>query len=80
MLAGFKSQGLSSVMYDITMGGAVHDLLCNKGFMHAAALVLRLKPGGLLYGGVPCSSWVGPLVCAIVCLLLLHPRSGAAGG
>ena len=35
----------------------LEDLTNNQGFLRALALVLRLKPGGLLFAGVPCNSF-----------------------
>ena len=35
----------------------MEDLGNNQGFLRALALVLRLKPGGLLFAGLPCNSF-----------------------
>lgn len=43
--------------YDIT-SRETDDLLSPGGFLLAIRQTLRLKPGALLWGGVPCSSWV----------------------
>ncbi len=35
-----------------------HDVLTPRGFLHLAASVARLRPGGLLWAAPPCSSWI----------------------
>ena len=42
---------------DILKGGAPHDLSTCRGMLHAISLTLRLKPRGLLFGGLPCNTW-----------------------
>lgn len=37
----------------------MNNLLTNVGMLQAIKDVLRLRPGGLLFAGVPCSSWLG---------------------
>ena len=43
--------------YDRGRDAVLEDLSNNQGFLRALALVLRLKPGGLLFAGVPCNSF-----------------------
>ncbi|CAE7785409.1 unnamed protein product, partial [Symbiodinium sp. CCMP2456] len=43
--------------YDRGRDPVMEDLGNNQGFMRALALVLRLKPGGLLFAGLPCNSF-----------------------
>lgn len=38
--------------------GLQFDVMTTTGFLVAARNVLRVIPGGVLHGGVPCSSWV----------------------
>ena len=41
--------------FDI-VNGVMFDLAAPQGFLWALEQTLRLKPGALLFGGVPCSS------------------------
>ncbi len=43
---------------DIRDEPELHDLLSVCGFLYGLRMTLRLKAGGLLWGGIPCSSWV----------------------
>ena len=49
--------GLNAFGYD-RCNGTDQDVTNKKGFLFAAALVLALKVGGLLWLAPPCSSWV----------------------
>ena len=44
--------------YDKTSGGSHDDISTTLGWARAVLLVLRLQPSGLLWGGVPCGSFV----------------------
>ena len=43
--------------YDRGRDEVLEDLGNNQGFLRAVSLVLRLKPGGLLFAGLPCNSF-----------------------
>ena len=45
---------------DILNDPALEDLSSPMGFLLAVKNTMRLKKGGLLFGGVPCSSLFGP--------------------
>jgi hypothetical protein len=56
-----RSEGYNAAVYDMTMDGSTreaHDLLSTRGFILALQLVRRVKRGGLIMAGPPCSSWV----------------------
>ena len=53
----FRAKGYNSEGYDISTNPK-EDLSTTMGFILALRGVLRLKIGGLLWGGVPCSTWV----------------------
>ena len=44
--------------YDKDTGGENDDITTTCGWARAILLVLRLRPSGLLWGGVPCGSFV----------------------
>jgi hypothetical protein len=54
----FQEAGCTVASYEIDKDPVMCDLTTDIGMLHAVGLVLRLKVGGLLWGGVPCSSWV----------------------
>ena len=48
--------GLSSARYEIK-DSAANNILSTAGFFRAVRLILRLRHGGLVWSGTPCSSW-----------------------
>lgn len=44
---------------DVLNDPLLEDLSSPLGFLLALKLTLRLKPGALLFGGVPCSTYFG---------------------
>lgn len=44
--------------YDINNQPVLNDVLSPTGYTEAIRLVLKIRPGGILFGGVPCSSFV----------------------
>lgn len=52
-----KQIGLDCCKFDLVNTKA-DDILAVAGFLRALRLVLRLRVGGLLWAGTPCSSWV----------------------
>ena len=52
-------------MYDISKG-VLHDITSSQGFMMAIKGVLRLKPGALLWLGVPCNTILNRMVLFIL--------------
>ena len=54
----FQVEGMASQSYDIADNVLTCDFTTDLGFLNSLWLVLRLKQGGLLWGGVPCSSFV----------------------
>ena len=62
-LGGWRAQGAAAVKLDIAMGGqgSIYDLLSVRGLVYAVCVVRRLRRGGCLFGGVPCSSWASHL-------------------
>ena len=60
MSRGWLHHGHDAVSLDIEMdtdGSGMFDLLTVRGFFLAVSQVRRLVPRGLLFAGVPCSSW-----------------------
>ena len=53
-----RAQGLNSAAVELSAGGVLNNLLGPEGFSHAVGLVLRLRPGGLLWMAPVCSSFV----------------------
>ena len=43
---------------DLQSGALCEDITCKAGFLRALALVLRVRPGGLVWMAPDCSSWV----------------------
>ena len=54
----FRGRGFNGYAYEILTGGITHDFTSKSGFVHAIRLVLNTCPGGLIWLGVVCSSWV----------------------
>jgi hypothetical protein len=54
----FRRLGFAAEGYDIVDDRVKCDLGGTHGFLHAVRQVLRLRRNGLLWGGVPCSTWV----------------------
>lgn len=53
----FRQHGMSAACMDIRIS-PLHDLASTSGFLKAVLLTMRLKVGGLLFSGTPCSTWV----------------------
>ena len=53
-----KLLGLQAEGMDVTINPQQHNLLSTEGFLHAVKGVLRLRRNSLLWGGLPCSTWV----------------------
>lgn len=53
----YREQGLRAGRFDLNDGES-GDILSTIGFLNILRLVLQIKPGGLLFGGPPCGSWV----------------------
>jgi hypothetical protein len=53
----FRAKGFKSEGFDVS-SNPKEDLSTTVGFILALRGVLRLKIGALLWGGVPCSTWV----------------------
>ena len=51
--------------YDILGRGADNDILQVGGFLFALKETLRLRPGALLFAGVPCSRWFACIYDAV---------------
>ena len=54
----FRELGYSGQVFDWEANPDHDDMLSTKGFLRSLCVTLRLSPRSLLYGGVPCSSWV----------------------
>ena len=59
-LTGWELYNKTAIGLDtLQPGGALQNMLTARGFLYAVAVVCRLRRGsGLLFGGVPCSTWV----------------------
>jgi hypothetical protein len=57
-----RLEGLRCEPYDIDLDGKMHNMLTTRGFLYALCLVVRLDVNGLLWSGIPCSSWVRALL------------------
>lgn len=55
--SGLKQQ-IVRRKFDITES-ATQDLASDTGFLLALRSTLRLRPGAILWGGVPCSTFLG---------------------
>jgi len=55
--SGLKQQ-IVRRKFDITES-ATQDLASDTGFLLALRNTLRLRPGAILWGGVPCSTFLG---------------------
>ena len=53
-----QNQGYVAEGCDILLDPTLHDILSDEGMEHLCKLVLRIKPGGILWGALPCKSWV----------------------
>jgi len=53
----FQDLGMTSDKLDVELN-PLHDMNKTPGILHALKLCLRLKVGGILWCGVPCSTWV----------------------
>lgn len=53
----FRQNGLKAESFDIN-DGKQGDILDPQGWFRCIHLVLRCKPGAVLFGGPPCGSWV----------------------
>ena len=58
LTAAFESFGMRPETYDVATGGGAHDILTDQGLGNALFLIARVEPGGLVWFGPPCSSWV----------------------
>lgn len=67
--AAFRDLSLDAVSVEIMKRPAVDNLLTCTGWFRALSLVCRLGPGGALWCGTPCSTWVPPSRCAVLWLL-----------
>ena len=54
---GMRSLSYEGVSLDLRRNYA-HDFLTPAGFMATLSAVLRIRPGGVLWAGPPCSTWV----------------------
>lgn len=61
----FTAHGWGAVALDITRRPRKDNLLTCVGWLSAVVAVLRLEPGGLLWCGTPCSTWVANLAVAL---------------
>ena len=48
---GFNAEGQKCIPVDILMdpGNKIYDFLTDQGFRHALKLILRIRPGGLIW-------------------------------
>ena len=54
-----RAVGLNCAVYDLNLGGSpCYDITTSLGFAKVLDLLRRVRPGGLLLGGPPCSSFV----------------------
>lgn len=72
--AAFRDLSLDAVSVEIMKRPAVDNLLTCTGWFRALSLVCRLGPGGALWCGTPCSTWVPPSRCAVLWLLYKSAR------
>ena len=54
----FGDAGYKSIVFDMASGGEAHNIITKDGFFTALRYVLRLKVGGLMPSGPPCSMFV----------------------
>lgn len=54
----FRRSGLQSQEYDINKCTMSMDMRSTAGLLKAVQLTLRLRIGGLLWSGTPCSTWI----------------------
>lgn len=53
-----QDRGWATAQFERDGGPSTQDMLTIDGFVNAIALILRLQPGGLVWFGIVCSSWV----------------------
>ena len=53
----YKQHGLTARGFGINRDNMLEDMCTNIGFINAVMQVLRLQQHGLLWGGIPCSSF-----------------------
>lgn len=58
LTATYRSHGARAQYYDWEARGAENDFLSTVGFLWALRDTMRLQRGALLWGGLPCCSWV----------------------
>ena len=57
LATAFNENDMKSEQLDICRN-PLHDIRKVSGLMRACQLIMRLKVGGLLWSGTPCSTWV----------------------
>lgn len=50
--------GALRATYDISQDAEMQNILTNRGFLMAVQLLRRVREHGLVFMGVPCSTWV----------------------
>lgn len=55
--AQFRARGMDALTYDVSDDPDLEDMTSVIGMISAILLVLRLKIHGLLWAGIPCSSF-----------------------
>ncbi len=50
--------GMLSFAYDVTINANLHNILSDVGLTSLLSSLLRVKPGGVVWLGPPCSTWV----------------------
>jgi len=58
LTSSFRRQKLKSQWYDVAYRGPDNDFTSTTGFLIAIRDTLRLRPGALLWGGIPCCSYI----------------------
>ena len=53
-----QDRGWATAQFERDGDPLTQDMLTIAGFVNAIALILRLQPGGLVWFGIVCSSWV----------------------
>ena len=55
---GFVARGYKCVSYELRDDPCLEDILGDDGFIHALVLLLCIRPAGLAWWGIVCSTWV----------------------
>lgn len=54
----FVEHDVPRATYDINQDSELQNILTDRGFLMAIQLIRRVRPHGLMFAGVPCSTFV----------------------